>query len=53
MPDRYRKKTLARYTNLSQMRKLYGDILINRKENNLPMTLDEKYFLNNGVRKKT
>lgn len=40
-----------RETALKKIRKLYGGILINRKENNLPMTLDEKYFLDNGVRK--
>ena len=41
-----------RETALKKIRKLYGGALIYRKENNLPMTLDEKYFLNNGVRKK-
>ncbi len=41
-----------RETALKKIRKLYGGILTYRKENNLPMTLDEKYFLNNGVRKK-
>ena len=39
-------------TALKKMRKLYGGILTYRKENNLPLTLDEKYFLENGVRKK-
>ncbi len=41
-----------RETALKKIRKLYGGILTYRKENNLPMTLDEKYFLENGVRKK-
>ena len=41
-----------RETALKKIRKLYGGILIYRKENNLSMTLDEKYFLGNGVRKK-
>lgn len=41
-----------RETALKKIRKLYGDILTYRKGNNLPMTLDEKYFLENGVRKK-
>ena len=41
-----------RETALKKIRKLYGGILTYRKENNLPMTLDEKYFLANGVRKK-
>jgi DNA-directed RNA polymerase specialized sigma24 family protein len=41
-----------RETALKKIRKLYGDALAYRKENNLPMTLDEKYFLENGVRKK-
>lgn len=41
-----------RETALKKIRKLYGSVLVYRKENNLPMTLDEKYFLNNGVRKK-
>ena len=41
-----------RETALKKIRKLYGGILIYRKENNLSMTLDEKYFLENGVRKK-
>lgn len=41
-----------RETALKKIRKLYGGALVYRKENNLPMTLDEKYFLNNGVRKK-
>ncbi|MBD5550893.1 MAG: sigma-70 family RNA polymerase sigma factor [Lachnospiraceae bacterium] len=40
-----------RETALKKIRKLYGGILIYRKENNLPMTLDEKFFLENGVRK--
>ena len=39
-------------TGLKKIRKLYGGILLHRKENSLPMTLDEKYFLENGVRKK-
>lgn len=41
-----------RETTLKKVRKLYGNILTYRKENSLPMTLDEKYFLENGVRKK-
>ncbi len=41
-----------RETALKKIRKLYGSILIYRKENSLPMTIDEKYFLENGVRKK-
>ncbi len=42
-----------RETALKRIRKFYGGILAYRKENSLPMTLDEKYFLENGVRKKT
>ena len=41
-----------RETALKKIRNLYGSILTYRKENNLPMTPDEKYFLENGVRKK-
>ena len=41
-----------RETALKKIRKLYGGILAYRQENSLPMTIDEKYFLNNGVRKK-
>ena len=41
-----------RETALKRIRKLYGDILAYRKENSLPMTLDEKHFLENGKRKK-
>lgn len=41
-----------RETALKKIRKLYGGVLADRKENNLPMSLDEKYFLENGVRKK-
>ena len=41
-----------RETALKKIRKLYGGILTYRKENNLPMTHDEKFFLENGVRKK-
>ena len=41
-----------RETALKKIRKLYGGVLADRKENNLSMTLDEKYFLENGVRKK-
>lgn len=41
-----------RETALKKIRQLYGGVLTHRKENNLPMTLDEKYFLDNGVRKK-
>ncbi len=42
----------VRETALKKIWKLYGGILTYRQENNLPMTLDEKYFLENGVRKK-
>ena len=38
-----------RETALKKIRKLYGGILTYRKENRLPMTIDEKYFLENGV----
>ncbi len=41
-----------RETALKKIRKLYGSILTYRKENSLPMTIDEKCFLENGVRKK-
>ena len=41
-----------RETALKKIRKLYGGIFTYRKENNLPMTLDEKYFLENGIWKK-
>ena len=41
-----------RKTALKKIRKLYGGILTYRKENSLPMTIDEKYFLENEVRKK-
>ena len=41
-----------RKTALKRIRKLYGDVLTYRKENSLSMTLDEKYFLENGVQKK-
>jgi len=41
-----------RETALKKIRRLYGDALAYRKENSLPMTADEKYFLENGVRKK-
>ena len=41
-----------RETALKNIRKLYSGILSYRKENSLPMTLDEKYFLENGVQKK-
>lgn len=41
-----------RKTALKRIRKLYSGILAYRKENSLPMTLDEKYFLENGVQKK-
>ena len=41
-----------RETALKKMRKLYGAVLAYRKENSLPLTLDEKHFLENGVRKK-
>ena len=41
-----------RETALKRIRKLYGDVLTYRKENSLSMTLDEKYFLENGVQKK-
>ena len=42
----------TRETALKKIRRLYGGILTYRKENRLPMTIDEKYFLENGVRKK-
>ena len=41
-----------RETALKKIRKLYGGILAYRQENRLPMTIDEKHFLSNGVRKK-
>lgn len=41
-----------RETALKKIRKLYGCVLTHRKENNLPLPLDEKYFLENGVRRK-
>ena len=41
-----------RETALKRIRKLYGGILAYREANSLPMTLDEKYFLKNGMRKK-
>ena len=41
-----------RETALKKIRKLYGGILAYRQENRLPMTIDEKYFLSNGARKK-
>ena len=41
-----------RETALKKIRRLYGGVLAYRKENSLPMTLDEKYFLAHGVRKK-
>ena len=41
-----------RETALKKIRKLYTDVLTYRKENSLPMTIDEKYFFENGVRKK-
>ena len=41
-----------RATTLKKLRRLYGVVLADRKENGLPMTLDERYFLENGVRKK-
>ena len=41
-----------RETALKKIRKLYGAVLAYRKENSLPLTLDEKHFLENGVRKK-
>ena len=41
-----------RETALKKIRRLYGGILTYRKENRLPMTIDEKYFLENGVWKK-
>ena len=41
-----------RETALKKIRGFYGGILTYRKENSLPMTIDEKYFLENGVRKK-
>ena len=42
----------VRETALKKIRGFYGGILTYRKENSLPMTIDEKYFLENGVRKK-
>ena len=42
----------VRETALKKIRKFYTDVLTYRKENSLSMTLDEKYFLENGVRKK-
>jgi len=42
----------VRETALKKIRKLYGGILSYRQENSLPMTIDEKYFLENGVQKK-
>ena len=42
----------VRETTLKKLRRLYGVVLADRKENGLPMTLDERYFLENGVRKK-
>ena len=41
-----------RETALKKIRNLYGSVFTYRKENNLPMTPDEKYFLESGVRKK-
>ena len=41
-----------RETALKKIRKLYSGILAYRQENSLPMTINEKYFLENGVRKK-
>ncbi|MDE6844689.1 MAG: sigma-70 family RNA polymerase sigma factor [Lachnospiraceae bacterium] len=41
-----------RETALKRIRRLYDKVLTYKQENSLPMTLDEKYFLNNGVRKK-
>ena len=41
-----------RETALKKIRKLYTDVLTYQKENRLPITIDEKYFLENGVRKK-
>ena len=41
-----------RETALKKIRKICGGRLAYRQENSLPMTIDEKYFLNNGVRKK-
>jgi hypothetical protein len=42
----------VRETALKKIRKFYTDVLTYRKENSLSMTIDEKYFLENGVRKK-
>lgn len=42
----------VRETTLKKLRRLYGGALADRKENGLSMTLDERYFLENGVRKK-
>lgn len=41
-----------RNTALKRIRRLYGSVLTYRKENDLPMTIDEKYFLESGIRKK-
>ena len=41
-----------RETALKRIRRLYGKALTYRKENGLPMTIDEKNFLENGVQKK-
>ena len=42
----------VRETTLKKLRRLYGGVLADRRENRLPMTLDERYFPENGVRKK-
>lgn len=41
-----------RETALKKIRNLYRGILTYRKDNNLPMSIDEQYFLENGVRMK-
>lgn len=41
-----------RKTALKTIQKLSGGILTYKKGNSLPIALDEKYFLKNGVRKK-
>ena len=46
------QKHFPEMEHVGDITKLYGGILAYRQENSLPMTIDEKYFLNNGVRKK-
>ena len=40
-----------RETALKRIRMLYGKVLTYRKENSLSMTIDEKYFLESGIKK--